>query len=37
MQTEAQGGVWISSNPNKFTVPNTAEEVDFDKLKGINR
>lgn len=37
MQTDAQGGVWISSNPNKHIIPNTAEEVDFDKLKGIKK
>ncbi|MFW5761275.1 MAG: hypothetical protein ACOCXH_09870 [Cyclobacteriaceae bacterium] len=37
MQTEAQGGVWITADPNKITVPNTAEEVDFDKIKGIKK
>jgi hypothetical protein len=35
MDTESQGGVWITANPNKFTVSNTHDEVDFDKLKGI--
>ncbi|MGK7393328.1 MAG: hypothetical protein ACNS62_02105 [Candidatus Cyclobacteriaceae bacterium M3_2C_046] len=37
MDTESQGGVWISSNPDKFTIPNTADEVDYDKMKGLNR
>jgi len=37
MHTASQGSVWITSNPNKFTVPNTHEEVDFDKIKGIKK
>lgn len=35
MDTDVQGSVWVTADANKFTVPNTAEEVDFDRIKGL--
>ena len=37
MDTEAQGGIWLSQHPNKFEESNTALEVDFDKITGIKK
>lgn len=35
LDTEAQGGIYISLNSNKF-IENDTSEVDFDKIKGYN-